>query len=369
MVAIDQQPGTPERRTQEGQNLSMRTCAFPLLVLCMVLASIGAAIARAATCAESSGQTAVAACQQLLDTNPTDIGARLKLADTLIALRHYQDAVHVLNQGVVIYPGSDELERRLAVARSLLEEQQWIEKQRATQPTRGDKRATATRLNVIRCGTLKGERALAACDAGLEALPDDVALLTGRGDALFDLDRVPEAMRAYRSALSQNPGSADIQTKLKAAEAKRLVMVASCLRLSGSAALAACEAGLLKGEQDEATIQSRRGELLAQMGQTDAALEAYRTAEVLDPSNSDHARAIARLTAPKQVVIQKAPHEPTVASIPRVSESKRPVQPDTAPALPAAEPAQSQDRAGATAAVMERQRVYSNAPLSPGVTF
>ena len=46
-------------------------------------------------------------------------------------------------------------------------------------------------------------------------LPNDVTLLTGQADALFDLNRIPEAIMAYQRALHQDPANVDIKKKLE----------------------------------------------------------------------------------------------------------------------------------------------------------
>lgn len=349
--------------------------------------------AGAASCGKSHGEAAVAACRQALDRNPKDTESRIRLADALSGLKRYQEAVEVLKQGLMIYPGDETIKRKLALARSHLEEQEWIEKKRAERDNgQNASSATATRLHSIRCGTLNGERALSACEAGLKAKPDDVALLTGKADALLDLKRLPEAIGTYQQALKQDPGNAGITKKLKTAETERQVLVTKCMKLDGSTALSACDKGLLKGAKDEAVIHSRRGDLLAKMGKTKSALKAYRSARSLDPANAHVKASIAELSAPKEVAMQETPPQPP-ASRPKDTprQAPPPPQPVRTPApveptavtvaanthetsrnaagRPSANDSISAGDTGAGERLADSQRQYSNAPLAPGVTF
>ncbi len=206
---------------------------------------------------------------------------RLALADALIELRRYGEAVEVLEAGMKLNPNNKELNRKLTTAREYLEEQHWIQKRG---PYPGDdattKVDTATKVNVIRCRKLKGEKALSPCNAGLEKRPGDRSLLTYKGDALLELDRATEAISVYQLVLAGYPDSADVKRKLEEAQSSRPADVRQCMRSSGAVALKACDDALLPGAKDELAIRVRRGELLAVLAGSVEALDAYREAQL-----------------------------------------------------------------------------------------
>lgn len=136
-----------------------------------------------------------------------------------------------------------------------------------------------------------------------------------------------------------SPANTAIKQKIANAEADRQKIVSACMNGTGSAALAACDSGLLKGAPDEAAIHSRRGDLLVAKNQEQKALEEYRLALRLDPGNSAAKQAINSLTAVKKAVVRPAP-------TPSPSPSPRRTPPPPEPAL-----------------------VFSNAPISAGITY
>ncbi|MHB8746160.1 MAG: tetratricopeptide repeat protein [Gammaproteobacteria bacterium] len=319
------------------------------LILCALLAGTGSGRLLAGTCAESSGKAAVEACEVQLNQDPGDIKVRHALVTALMELGRNQEAVDVLKQGLAIRPGEQSLISRLAEARNALAEQQWIAKQREQQahPANG---ATdmQIKLDAIRCSKLQGDAALSACNAGLERQPNDVALLTGKADALLSLNRIPEAIAVYQRALGQASGNAEVQRKLKIAESKRQLAVSMCMKLSGAAGLAACNESILKGAKDQASIEARRGDILVEMKQPAKALDAYRTALKLDRRNVHVKQSIAALSAPR-------PTESTqILAATQVARADVSIQRDAAPRE--------------TTVAVEQVR-HTNAPLAQGVTY
>jgi tetratricopeptide (TPR) repeat protein len=321
-----------------------------LLALTLLLAFAAPWNARAADC---DGVGGIATCRQQLARDPGNIDLRFALADAFNRLKRHKEAVAVLQQGLAFKPGDEELRHRLSLAKSLLEEQEWIQKKHsALQPSaRVEQQDTETKLNIIRCKSLKGGPALKACDAGLKRLPDNVTLLIGKADALLDLKRIPPAITAYRQALRQEPHNALARSKLQIAEAKRQALVAKCMKRSGEAGLAACEEGFLKGAKDQAAIDARRGDILLAMNQPSRALKAYRAAHALDSRNRHVRHAIAKLTEPV----------PAAQKHPQMAQAKK-----TAPP----QPSQIDRSRGAVTNVAATGRsAFGNAALSPGVTY
>jgi hypothetical protein len=165
----------------------------------------------------------------------------------------------------------------------------------------------------------------------------------------------------------------------------------------------ACDAALLKGASDEFAVQKRRAGLLQAMGRGKEAIEAYRVAARLNPSDGQIKQSLAALSprsekpralpAPEPSPIvshatgastveplpppeEKSPIKPAApVSAPRkapAAESKPPLQPPPAKAvespavkkkLPAIAKASPKIEADAI-----QSRRYSNAPEVPGIT-
>lgn len=305
--------------------VSRRSHARCLLAL-VVLIAVGPATVFAA-CIGAVGEKAVNACQLEINSDPHDIEARLALAKALDKLGRKDEAVKVLDQGINLF-------RDDAVSRSTLEEKRWIIQQQ------GKRKANdvTVRVKIIKCTKLKGATALKACDEGLRRQPENLVLLAGRGDALLDLapPKVIDAIKAYKKALLIAPSNQDVKRKYEHAEYVRQKSVSSCMKKTGKAALAACDRALLKGTTDEASIQARRGDLLIEMSRDKKALNAYRVAQRLEPGNAKVKQAISRLTAVKQ-----KPSQPPLLPTPQLTVSN----------------------------VSEVARTFSNAPLSPGITY
>ena len=284
-------------------------------------------------CIGSVGEVAVNACQQELGSSPRNLKVRLALATALDRLGRQDEAIKVLDQGLVLF-SSDES------TKSVIEEKIWTI-QREKRSSGGS--SASAKIKIIKCTTLKGSSALKSCDEGLKILPNNIELLAGKGDVLLDLSppKVIEAISVYKKALVIVPENQEIKQKLAHAESVRQQSVSDCMKGRGSAALAACDSGLLKGASDEATIHARRGDLLVAMNRDKKALDAYRVAQRLEPGNSVVKRAINSLIVVEQKPPppREAPKAPKAPKAPEVSEP---------PVL---------------------VRVFSNTPLSIGVTY
>ncbi len=298
----------------------------------VVLIAVGPATVFAA-CIGAVGEKAVNDCKLEISADPHDIDARLALATALVKLGRKDEAVKVLNQGLILFQDD-------VVSRSTLEEKRWIIQQQSKRPVNN----VTVRVKIIKCTKLKGVTALKACDEGLRLQPDNLVLLAGRGEALLDLNppKVIDAIKAYKKALLIAPSNQDIKRKYEHAEYARQKSVSSCMKKTGKAALAACDRALLKGAADEASIQARRGDLLVAINRDKKALNAYRVAQRLEPGNAAVKQAISQLTAVKQKPsLSVRPSQPSILPPPQLTVSNTP----------------------------EVTRTFSNAPLSPGITY
>ncbi len=394
------------KASENGEKRISGLCAFVLWLLVEVTAAAGEEDIKLSAstnesdppaCLSASGETAVIACRRELNLAPNDLAIRFALCDALIHLRRHKEAVDVLKEGLERLPGSNRIKKKLALAESYLEEQVWIEKRRAQQtvpPSDASdaKLDTVTKLNIIRCTKLKGDTALKACNTALKVLPNDPSLYRGKADALLSMNRLGEAVLAYRESLRFDPANPETTNSLLAAESQREVTVTRCQQLEGIAALDACDTALIKGSADEFAIQSRKGDLLLGMNRTAEALEAYNTARKLNPSNAEITQKIAALTKPVRVAKKDEPTRQKRISKPQAQvtpeKPTQPRQPITLPSEPQPEePIQETEVPAQIATVKQAANIdssptrtytpppavpqpkrYSNKPATAGIT-
>ncbi|MCF6250460.1 MAG: tetratricopeptide repeat protein [Methylococcaceae bacterium] len=311
------------QRTDNSSYLNFTLSHDKLLLVFLVL-FVFAPTTLFAACVGAVGENAVNSCRQELGTNPYNLEARLALATTLDKLGRKAEAIKVLNQGMPLFQDD-------AVSKSTLEEKRWvIQQQRGKRSTSN----AAVRVKIIKCTKLKGKTALKACDEGLLRQPENTDLLVGRGKALLDLapPKVIDAIYSYKKALSIAPSNQDIKRKLEYAENIRQISVSACMKKSGKAALSACNRALLKGAIDEASIQARRGKLLAAINSDKKASVAKR----LKTNNKPVKQANSQIITVKQ-------------------NSSRPLSSSPSSQITNAPPVVA--------------RTFSNAPLLSGITY
>jgi Flp pilus assembly protein TadD len=166
------------------------------------------AIARA-SCQSGKHTDAVVDAKAAMERDQDQLGPRMRMADALVDQGCYQEAVEVLEAAEEAFPHSAELSGKLRDVRSLVTEQTYIEG--LTQAAESAKVAR----NQFRCTKL-GD--IAACEDALHAKPDDVTLLTAKGDALMQANRPTDAATAYRHASQLKPTDDTVKTKLANAE-------------------------------------------------------------------------------------------------------------------------------------------------------
>lgn len=381
-----------------------RMAAIMIMTLPVWAVPIPAAWA-AQECLSATGEAAVAACRRELLSDPGDVSIRFALSDAFMSLRRYGDAVAVLREGLEHFPGDDRIKKKLILAESYLEEQQWIEKQQqnAAAASSSKKQETQVRLSLIRCEKLKGDAALAACNQGLVLAPNHPDLLMGRGMVWLEKGRIGNAILDFESALAVDPNHRDAAKNLRLASTKRKIKAVQCFQGKGSDGLEACDAALMQGAADEVDIQKKRAGLLQAMGREKEAAEAYRAVARLNPPDGQTSRALAVLSpnaekATDQPIEKTPPAESGRAGASTVKrqapvEKKPPARPPVqapspvkaAPVIPkapvkavpnkAAAPPELKPAAPApvklpvtldVAAVQPLQ--YSNAPEVPGIT-
>lgn len=174
----------------------------------------GARNCDAATLAQPSIERARAELKQ----RPRTTSARLTLADLLIEASCYDDAVHFLEEGVELSPNDRTLQTRLRTARSFIGEREYLQSHPAT---KGDTSEAELRRLLLRCNQIGDSQ---ACDQALAARPNDIALLTAKGDALLKEKRARDALLAFTRAQQVNATLApearvDVTARINAAQA------------------------------------------------------------------------------------------------------------------------------------------------------
>ena len=319
--------------TQREHKLSCMAGQVAVIVMMAVLvctfpARVAWTAKDAPSCLSATGEAAVTPCRRELLRDPGNVKIRFALSDAFMAIRRYEDAVAVLREGLVRFPGNGEVKRKLILAESYVEEQQWIEKQQksASASSRSKKQNTQIRLSIIRCKKLKGDAAMTACNEGLRVDPDHPELLTGRGNAWLEMDRLGNAILDYEAAIAADPKRRDAINNLRLARTKRDVKVAQCLQTDGRNGLDACDAALLKGASDEFPIQKRRARLLHTMGREKEAMAAYRVAARLNPADIQTKQALAALTPRAEKPTPRQEQKPSpIATKPAGSSAVKPL--------------------------------------------
>ncbi len=255
-------------------------------VLAMLAPSI--ALAHDGTCKNTTPTDAARAASVVLERDPRDLDARLKLADELMASNCFDEAVHALEKGEALHGRNPQLQSQLREARSMLREQSYFE---------GLNRAEdAAKLShsLLRCSRLAD---IEACDQALARQPGDPQIVLAKADALLQAKRPAEALTAYRRARELAPDNATIEQKIAAAEVQRRALIQTCRSATGQAALQACQSALLPGNDDEFDIRKRIGILLQASNQSEAALDSYIAANLLRHGDRSVALAIVALSA------------------------------------------------------------------------
>lgn len=227
------------------------------------------------------------AAQQAFEQNPKQLAPLLKYADALAADSCFDLAVHVLEDGEAVHGRNPELKAHLRELRSMLSEQHYFDSL--------DRAGEAAKLsrNLLRCRKMSD---LQACDDALAQKPDDVEVLTAKGDALMQSKRPADAARAYSRARQFSSDAADLGEKVAAAEAERKVFLRTCQQGGGESALQACNGALVRGDASEFDILKRKGILLQAANEPAPALDAYIAADLLRPGDRAIAPAIVALS-------------------------------------------------------------------------
>ncbi len=173
-------------------------------------------IAHASDCGIGSGATAIQTCEKELARAPNSINVKLQYANVLMRQKKYQQAAGILGEALRMQPGNNVVKQKFRLATSLAEEQKAINQSSIDTPAAG----TSSSVNEILCRTLKGIRAINACNKLLTTNPRNITALTRRGDELLALNKTRDAVASYRLALAVNSANPALKDKLKKAESR-----------------------------------------------------------------------------------------------------------------------------------------------------
>src|SRR5215471_8215641 len=154
---------------------------------------------------------AIESARAELKQNSRSITVRTSLADQLIDIGCYDEAVHVLENGARLFPGDRNLATRLRTAKSFVGEREFLAKQNAVVPAN-----TADSLRAqLRC---KQFGDLQACEQALSGSPNDAALWIAKGDLLLKEKRSRDALVAFSRAKQLNAPESDLSARIVAAQ-------------------------------------------------------------------------------------------------------------------------------------------------------
>jgi tetratricopeptide (TPR) repeat protein len=265
-----------------GTFYSIATASWLLL---MTLAPVQAHEGNAACAAASA--PAVTAATAALKSTPASLEARFHLADALVEANCFDDAVHTLEEGQPLHPGNGALLAKLRTVRSMVNEQGYF-----AGLEQAEVGARVSR-NLLRCSRL-GD--LAACDEAVKLKPNDADVLIAKGDAQLVAGKAADAEQTYKRAAQLAPDNAKAASQLAAAHAQRQTALASCQGGSDDAALASCQSALLRGADDEFTVNTRLAQIYQQRNQPGPALNSYIAANALKRGDRNVALGIVALT-------------------------------------------------------------------------
>jgi tetratricopeptide (TPR) repeat protein len=306
-------------------------------------------------CEASARQPEIVSARESLQRTPETLKIRLGLADLLIEATCYEEAVHVLEDGTAIHPRSEELQARLRTARSLIRERQFFD---GLDQAELDAKLSRHVLRCSRFGDVE------ACDQALAIKPDNVAVVSARGDALLKSQRPLEAVDAYRRATALDPSNADVAAKLTSAQALRRTVEQRCMSADGEAALGACQSVLAKGMANEFDLLRRIGVLQQAANQPAKALDTYIVANSLRRGDKAVALAIVALveSTGRSDALALAARGSSLVTLGKVREGIASMQ--QAQALTPGLPGIGEQVAGAQRLLRQEERVRESQPVA-----
>jgi len=203
-------------------NVAGRLSLALLLVLwsCFTSTSLAKQVSAYDSClSEDKSESKVVACRKAIEEHGAWRNLYIELGETLDQLKRFKGAVAAYEQALKHFPGDKQLSGKLAIAKSNLDEQEWLQQrnskpQSSSRPTPKSASSVKTKLDQIRCKRLSGVSAVNACNAVLKVVPDDLAILQSKGAALLKLGRLSEAKKTYQRMLRINPSNTLAEKKL-----------------------------------------------------------------------------------------------------------------------------------------------------------
>jgi predicted Zn-dependent protease len=194
----------------------MRASVFQLTIITMLFAGNAWSHDNAQACGTTAANSpALEAARSELKERPKSVPVRVDLADKLVGVGCYDEAVHTLEDGLKLFPNDRHLQTKLRTAKSFIGEREYLDKQ----PVAAAGTDAAFLRAQLRCKQI-GD--LAACDQAILAKPNEAALWAAKGDAFLKEKRAREALVAFNRAQQLNavaPSDIDVTSRVNAAQA------------------------------------------------------------------------------------------------------------------------------------------------------
>jgi len=150
-------------------------------------------------CIDGSGASGAAACEQAIRSSPDDADLYVAWVDRLIQAARVDEADGALRKGLSRFPSHTGLQSRVAVIKSHLAEQKFLQERKRARSS-GPRSAAMARRDQLKCTRNTDEAALTACNRLLEDDSSNAQVLARKASILAQLGRYSAASEAVQAA-------------------------------------------------------------------------------------------------------------------------------------------------------------------------
>ncbi|MFT5447563.1 MAG: tetratricopeptide (TPR) repeat protein [Gammaproteobacteria bacterium] len=150
-------------------------------------------------CIGGSGASAAAACEQAIRGSPDDADLYLAWVDRLLQAARIDDADGALRKGLSRFPSNSGLQSRVAVIKSHLAEQKFLQERKRARSS-GPRSSAMARRDQLKCMRNTDEAALTACNRLIEDDGSNAQALARKASILLQTGRYSEASEAVQVA-------------------------------------------------------------------------------------------------------------------------------------------------------------------------
>jgi len=167
--------------------------------------------------APAAKSPAIESARADLKRKPKSTSVHMSLADKLIDIGCYDEAVRVLEEGEKLSPADQALQSRLRMARSFVGERDFVSKQPAV-AAGSEAEFLRAQLRCKQFGDVQ------ACDVALAGRPNEIAFWIAKGDALLKEKRARDAFLSFnRARLLASAAGTDVDLVARIAAAQTLL--------------------------------------------------------------------------------------------------------------------------------------------------